>query len=692
MKKRRTHIRHKASRVVLSELLPYELPVTFSNSGFYDFLNRTNVVFTKKDVIFRSGDAAAKTLLKVLFGKRVQITETVNADGKSYVIPRKLCDAPTVPFHFQIRHGERQSRRLSLPHPMSQISMIPFYEEYKSSILYNTSRSPFSVRHPERLTRYTIFRDSLFEERLDSGPGTIETTSNEYDQIRSYFVYKRYDNIHKFYESDEYRASEKRFGNILRLDISKCFDSIYTHSISWALFDKESVKVDRDGHATTFAESFDSAIRRMNDNETHGILIGPEISRIFAEMVLQRVDREVERALRRKKLVHGQDYEVLRYVDDYFIFMRDPGLRDDIVSELEVQLRPFRFHLNAAKEVVHSTPFISDMSIAKDRLRSGLNKNFELTVDEDEVSSNVKHLEFKSSSRKMIAFYKTVLRETNLEPVHIVNFTLAHIESQLEIVLAKYGKLATAPPVEVPNQSVREQRMRFQQVVVHVLTSALELAFFVYGGSPRVSPAIKLARLIALCRKFVEQARFSVSARDALDDLIYQDVLVQLNRNPLSEHATVENLYLLTVLNELGDHYLLDDTELCRFLQVEVVDSTYRIPDWFNPLIVAEVFRYISDKDAFGFLRSALEVWLVEEVTMLDSSPRSMAEQPIYVLNAISSPYVSESTKKQLLVLYGVTGKSAQEKAVEFQETWFTNWTSLDLHSALLQKRVQEVY
>ena len=38
-------------------------------------------------------------------------------------------------------------------------------------------------------------------------------------------------------------------------------------------------------------------MQRLNYNETNGIVIGPEFSRIFAEIILQRVDKEVEKAL-----------------------------------------------------------------------------------------------------------------------------------------------------------------------------------------------------------------------------------------------------------------------------------------------------------------------------------------------------------------------------------------------------------
>lgn len=692
MTKRRVNVRHKRSRVVLSELLPYEVPVTFSNANLYRFLNATNVRFTTSEVLFDAADSSVKTILKIIFGKNVQITDRVEAGAKSYAIPRKQMEGATVPFQYEIRHKEKQSRRLSVAHPMSQISFIDLYERYKSSLLYHTSRSPFSVRYPERATRYTVIRDGIFDELVTKRPGPIETNAQEYDQIRSFFVYRKYDNVHKFYDSAEYRDNEKQFGHLLRLDITKCFDSIYTHSIAWAIFDKESVKRDRKAHETTFAEQFDQAIRRLNDNETHGILIGPEISRIFAEVVLQRVDREVEFHLRQKGFIHGVDYRVMRYVDDYFVFLRDPSFRDRIVGELEAQLRPYRFHLNDAKEAVHSTPFISDMSIAKDRLRSGLSKNIRLDIEGDGSDPELVRVDFRSSAARMIALYKTVLRETNLGPLDVVNFTLADIEIQLESLMKTFVMCREGIDQIVDQTRRAECLMSNQRVVMKALIAAVELTFFVYGGSPRVAPAIKLARIVALSRKFVKEVGLSKDAEDTLDDLIFYETIVQLRRNPLTQYASVENLYLLTILSELGEHYLFDVGELCQFVGIRSAKrGSFDVPDWFNVFITFELFHFMADHAVYGDLKLALERWVVARIEALDASERQTAEQPIYVLNAIVSPYVSRASKDSILGIYGVAGKPATA-AIEHQDEWFSGWKGLDLHSELLMKRVQEVY
>ena len=698
MKKRRVGIRHRSSRVVLSEILPYEVPVTFSNIGFYRFLNDSKMQFTETAVTFRSDQKDLLPVLRIIFGANSEITATAVGTGYLYSLARNTLKKPTIPLLYNIRHLENRPRQLSIVHPKSQIALVDFYATYSTLLLYHTGRGAFSVRHPHRVARYTIVRDSVFSERRARRHGTIETTNAESDRIRSYFVYRKYDNIHKFYESQEYGSNEKRFGHLMRLDISQCFDSVYTHSITWATSDKEAVKralygEKLPGRIPSFGDQFDVVMMRLNDNETHGIPIGPEFSRIFAEIILQRVDTNVERVLRTHGIEHGRDYDILRYVDDYFVFMRDPTLRDPIVNVLADQLVPFRFHLNTSKEVMHSTPFISDMSIAKSRLVQVLEHELRIVSASDSPELAGVSLEFTSSSRRMIASYKTVLRESGLGPLDIGNFALATAEVRLESLMEKYMTAERRVLARADDSARSRLLLGNQKAAARVLIAAVELAFYVFGGCPRVGPSIKLARIVTLCREFASEMHLVADVRASLDDLIFNEVLIQLNRNPLSKYASVESLYLLTLLSELGEHYRIGIEDLCRFVGVSVESRRgYTVPDWYNALIVAELFRFMADDLRFVDLRAALEQFMLARVETMVKSRRSFAEEPIYVLNAIASPYVSLPVKAELLRFYGVTDPHDADLAIEVQDSWFTNWRAVDLLADLQLKRVQEVY
>ncbi|MFC5677259.1 antiviral reverse transcriptase Drt3b [Aeromicrobium endophyticum] len=693
-RKHRVDVKHTPARVVVSEILPYEVPVGFDNLGLYKFLIAAKMQRHESRVHFSGTHPEMAVVLKIIFGSD---TDVQPLPGGGYSIPTKSVEASTVPFQFLVRHKANQSRALSIAHPASQIGLVDFYDQFRSLLLLHTSTSPFSIRHPSRIARYTTFNDSVFSELKSAPGGSVEAEDREYARLRSYFVYRRFDNVYKFYESPEYRRHEKKFGHLLRLDVTKCFDSVYTHSIAWAVFGKNSSKLGLRQHPPkgtprSFADEFDTRIRAMNDNETHGILIGPEVSRIFAEIILQRVDSDVEESLRADGILQGRDYEILRYVDDYFVFMRDTDQRDHIVRTLEDCLRPFRFHLNSAKEEINTTPFISALSVAKGRLWSDLEDRLCLHVDVVHGSSIEGYVDFRSSANSMISAYKTTLRETDLNPLDLVNSCLALIETRLEFEIEKFLNV-DSQRLKVPTPADRERCAFYnRRNFMAALHAAVEFAFYVYGGSPRVGPAIKLARLVSLCRKAAKTTECSLDDRGRLDDLISTELTIQLNRNPLTQEASVESLYLLTLLAELGDEYAISLPSLCDFAGISAVGSHFHLPDWYNVLIVSDLLRFVTGNSQYMPILRAIEAWIVARCIDLESRGRREAEQPLLVLNVLAAPAISADTKYQILRLYGVKSRAEALLVSQSQDRWFTNWNIEDLHAELLYKRVQEVY
>src|SRR3546814_6195653 len=76
-------------------------------------------------------------------------------------------------------------------------------------------------------------------------------------------------------------------------------------------------------------------MQRANYNETNGIVVGPEFSRVFAEIILQRVDQKVIANLAVNGLVFNRDYEIRRYVDDFFVFSNATEILDKVESRSE---------------------------------------------------------------------------------------------------------------------------------------------------------------------------------------------------------------------------------------------------------------------------------------------------------------------------------------------------------------------
>lgn len=289
-KRRKIRLKYKKERVLLSDVLPYELPVIFTNRYFYRFLVSNEVKFDGTELSWKEGikkDALA--VLNFIFSPYLN-RDLITLANNRIVFKDKIV---SIPFLYKIKHKPHKLRRLALIHPVNQMEIVSFYEKYKSLILYYCGQDEFSLRHPERVACYFYYKDRLHHTLLGQKIDKLELFFNEYENLKTYFSYKEYSNIYKFYEDYRYQNAEKRFEHLHKFDIQSCFDSIYTHSITWAVSGgKDEYKKHFRGKSKSFGDDWDGIMRRMNYNETNGIVIGPEFSRIFAEIILQYIDKK----------------------------------------------------------------------------------------------------------------------------------------------------------------------------------------------------------------------------------------------------------------------------------------------------------------------------------------------------------------------------------------------------------------
>ncbi|MBS0295059.1 MAG: RNA-directed DNA polymerase [Proteobacteria bacterium] len=126
-------------------------------------------------------------------------------------------------------------------------------------------------------------------------------------------------------------------------DILRFYPSIYTHSIPWAMHGKAWAKQNLNSAAlrNSIGGRLDRAIRQAQDNQTIGIPIGPDTSRVVAELIAVAVDVRLAADL---PSAYG-----VRYVDDYFIGVKSGQSDDAVASLLGTALRHFELDINSAK-------------------------------------------------------------------------------------------------------------------------------------------------------------------------------------------------------------------------------------------------------------------------------------------------------------------------------------------------------
>ena len=689
MAKRRVSLTHRKQRSILTDMLPFEVPPTFSNRGYYRFLRDNSVEIEQGQLRWVCKTDALDRTMRLLFGINAATpieAEVVTEWGKEKTrrsVPYNKCEMATIPFNFRVAHN-LDGRTLSVIHPRNQVAVASFYATHSSLIIYHTSVSEFSIRHPVSVSRYAYFKDKLHEERLDSVAG-LEEEDREYEQLGSYFVYRRYRNIHRFFESYKYHRSEKKYDAMMQIDVSKCFDSIYTHSLPWAVLGKDQTKFKLKESKHTFGGRFDSLMQHLNHKETNGIVIGPEFSRIFAEIILQSVDAELLKQLAKANLHHKVDYEIFRYVDDFFVFYNADSTQLKVFETLQEILKGNKLSINTAKIKHYKKPIITEITIAKERISALLNNEVDPVCEEEPLTDPAKpprkNLVSRVNANRLIIRYKTVIKEAGVNYGDLLNYTFAIIENKVEKLFNAYV------------ESDRTDRDRTR--LLSALLAIIEFAFFAYSASPKINHTIRICRMIASSVDFVHAQGLAYEQKHLLFKYVHDNVVQQLEKNTMSEHREVESLYLLISLSQIGRQYWLPVSVLLRHFLIQEEEKTgnyIRQAGFMNHFSVTILLSYIKDKVRYAKLKAFVEAEIVAKLQHMKAHCPNDAETLIMLLDLIVCPYISKTTKDAIGAIFGLdsTGLAVVQAT---NDHWFTAWgDKFDLGKELDAKRSREVY
>lgn len=670
MKKIKYQITYKKERAILSDVLPYEIPVIFSNRYYYRFLIENTIELDGNTVTWQSSNPVIEDIIKLLFGAN-------NIENRSLKINEKY-GFKKIPFTFKIAHKNSDYRELSIVHPLNQLHLIEFYDTFKETIKYFASVSNYSIRKPYKVAKFR-FKNDYLHKRLKKEPkySKLEIYGDEEEHLKSFFSYNKYSNIHKFFESYQYQRSEKKFQELYKFDISKCFESIYTHSIAWALYNKEIVKDNITSSGTTFAGLFDTFMQNMNYGETNGILIGSEFARIFAELLLQQIDKMVYEELVAEKTYQKKDYELFRYVDDYFLFYDDEKTRDKILGLYKHNLKKFNLHISDSKSQLYKKPIITELTIAKTKITDLINEHLSIkkmdNTSIDSSSGSIKEWTAYLKAQNLVTRFKIIVKETNIEYKDILNYSIALVERKVIKHLEKFEK-----------QLDKEHYIR--GFVAYNL-EVLDFSFFIYSVAPRVSSTIKIASMLSKLIEFVKNCQdLQHYDKERILKKIFDEVHQILDKNKIKKHTQNETLYLLLVLNELGKEYRLDE----QFLIDYFFDGNEYMLNYFS---ITTLLFYIKKISRYTALKQKILEHIAKKFD--DANPGNLhknTELVLLVFDIKACPYLELDFKKSILKKFGITDGAKQEQIIRFRKQWFIKWEDFNLADELEMKKSQEVY
>ncbi len=617
-------------RVLLTEVLPYELPLLLNNEGFYRNMQ----------------DEKLRGLFVNVFSGGV----------------KQGCW--TIPFDYDVRRvGGERSRKMSLMHPLSQLDCVELYAKYDDYMLSLCAQSPYSIRYINKKAKCVFLQMDEDETGTDDlQERSVEMAKNEAENFyRSYFSYKKYDLVYKFFESGDNLRLEQKYPLMMVIDITGCFYHIYTHSLAWAVKGKTVAKdnVGRD----SFESAFDKLMQHTNYNETNGIIVGPEISRIFAEIIMQAIDIAVLGLLKKKGYSLGLDYEIRRYVDDSYVYARSRDILDDIKSAYVEQLSFYKLDINKSKLEFFRRPFTSGVSDAKRMVNKMLaefkGEYLNMGNDGNYAKDIKKDMSVFSRFSKQ---FRSITHQFNLEYGALNKYTLSLLLRQIRSEMMR-----------VPSQGL--------------LVTYADIAFFIFSLDMHTTASYRLCSILECLVRWSDKNQ-DVMVKQELMNRIRREAkrVMDIYQADLPETTTnMEALNLLTTLNRLIG-FKIPVSQIEKIFRIDVKDAKgYAKLNYFQICTLL----YIIEKDpTYDYIRRGIE----QDVERRLSSPEVLrqAEMAYLLFDLMTCPYVKKSTCNKVLiqccmVSVGNAGKKRAEMAKPGR--WFFDWDKGHSLAEFLRKK-----
>lgn len=631
-------------RVIVTDTSPSDVPLIFSNDGFY--LN-----------------------LKSLKDKSNKYNELIN----KLIIDNK---SPTNPLIYNIRNGSNSIRRLSLPHPCSQYQMRIFYEKYSEMICYFTNKSPCSIRYPKKISG-TFFKKSKKNNINRYKNGTVENCNDEKINKHSvsFFSYGGYGRIHEFLKSDEFILLEKEYSYLFSLDVSKCFESIYTHSLPWATKDKDHIKKNVTVKSM-FGQQFDTLMQKSNQNETNGIIVGPEISRIFSEIILQRVDNN---CIKKIKYEFNKDYIVKRYVDDTFIFAKTEEVAIEVFNVYVDELRNFNLHINSSKTKKYNRPFITKKSLIALKMNERINdfSSKIYDIDNDGIINLKKIHNYKRFSNSFIDNIKAICLDLECGYDDVSPYMISSMTARAIKIIDLFKD--------------REINNKEESSIKNIFLSIIYVVFHFYIVSPNVRSSYMLSRCCLIISLFFEN-RVSEYV-DTINQEIFNLTRIYFSANGNitkdREHfITLEDVNIFLLSSELGYEYKYKSNEIERMMPNSQLS-------YFQ--IISYMF-YIKGFRNYDREREKI-VKIISGIFNKNKDYKFSSERTHLFLDVMSCPYFDLETKRKWLkticdtLSIKIDASDTDIVIDEFSKCyWFIDWAGINLINILEKKLLKSNY
>ncbi|SEL33354.1 RNA-directed DNA polymerase [Ruminococcus albus] len=572
---------------ILTDIMPVETSELFSFGKFYEYLSEHH----------KELNGILEELLKL------KARNVYMFNGGIWA---------STPLKYNILKGVNGAREINIVQPSSALNIYFFIECYQKEILdYLENNNRFSLRyHRKNNDLYYRCKSQKLTEYFSKTSRKVNKSIIQ--QTGAYFKIHKFNSVSSFTNSRLWQQCNFKYRYFAKVDYKACFDSIYTHTYKWII---ERNTVDsKDAKNSNMLIVIDRILQNINGRSSNGLIVGPEFSRMIAEILLQSIDKGVFEDLQLEGLIMKKDYRVFRYVDDIYIFANNSNDIDRIVKTIEKNAQKYLLRLNELKYFTTETPVLLNKWIEKTRILAdkiaALFHNKKDLRDNDECDYLVKN-GYISLERLKDEFAILMVDYPN-DRRYIVSFILSTLLNNISNKKDGYKLFDT-------NKTGR----------AYIL---LELAFFVYSFCPCFEHSQKIISMIVY---FDDELKFKddENNHNKLVNLIrrYAFIFEKANLNDICNWFIFFNEYNISLLKNS------EDVIYNRIIQEN------------NPILWANYLIYSRYNLKYnGEVLNKLEEVISNNIMQMVADETLLQKEFWYVLIFVNCPYISTSLKIKL--------------------------------------------
>ena len=591
MKRSKNNIERNKLDYILTDIMPVEVSELFSYSKFYEYL--------------LSKQSTLDDIVSQMHAMKAENLETPFSGGK-------WGNWATSPLKFNILKGTDSIRELNLVQPLSAMNIYFFVECYQKELLDILSNNAcFSLRYHRKNS------DLFYRRKSKKIVDYFEKISQKVDrailqQTGAYFKIHKFNSVSSFTNSRLWQQCNFKYRNFAKIDYKSCFDSIYTHAYKWCI-EKDTVDSKEASNANLHIV-IDRVLQNINGRSSNGLIVGPEFSRMIAEVLLQEIDVEVKHNLAAQGLNAGADYRVFRYVDDIYIFSHTQAHTDLIIKTIERAAQKYLLKFNEFKYLKAYTPVVLSSWLGKARALS--DRISALFYRKQELHDMAEKKPLLKSGYISVDRIKDdfiyLVNEFPKEQRYIVSFMLSTLLNNISNKKDGYALFE-------PDKCAR----------AFVL---LDLAMYIYSFCPCFEHTQKLISMIVYMDDELQFSKDELNHKKLINLIRrYSFVFEKGNMNDLCNWFSFFHDYSIP---------LLRSTETIFEKKLREEDNPIL---WANYLIYS---RYHSDyhQEILTWVEEVLQY----KVNQIGSKDPLLQKEFWYVITFINCPYISSSVKTAL--------------------------------------------